>query len=157
MKKSLDIILQERGINTYQGLLKFIDGKRVETVKKRSGHNYPASFVVSIKSNYDAYKNNTSIQNFGTSHTLGNIAKGSNITAGIYLDEIIILGNTIDDFKQELKELYKEENDLKIKIELMEKFGLDSFDDLMLKAYKIYQSLDCTTEDQFKSIYKSLL
>lgn len=157
MTKTLDVIAQERGLNTWQKLLSFIDGKKVKTLKKRSGHNYPESFVVSIKSNYDSYKNNTTISNFTASITLGNIVKGSTSTSGIYLDEIIVVGNSVNDFKEELKELYKEENDLKIKIDLMEKFELEEFDDLMLKAYKIYQNLDCSTADQFKSIYKSLL
>ncbi len=159
-QKTVYQLLQEKGINTWEGLINLLEGKKVKVIAKASGNNYPETFTISIKKNYDAYRVNRSISAFGATMTLSDICKGK-VYGGIYLQEMVLCNNTLKELKEELQELEtkfnKEKEEIEEKVHILEKFDLDEFDELMFRANKVYKNLGLTSAEEFKQVYKSLL
>lgn len=139
----------------------FLEGKRIKTVANTGGHNYPATFIFSVKTNNKTYQNNTTLTTFMPTSALSNIAKDYTSGNSIYFREMTLAAFTLSELKEDLeketKNFFDYKKDIESKIELLEKFGLDEYDDNILKAQKIYKALGLETKEEFQKVYKSIL
>lgn len=160
MKKNLYQEIVNKGINNWHDLINFLDGKKVKFTDDKSKGSYPSRFTLNFKSNYDSVRRLTSITTFQETTILTNVCAGKTYTS-LYFRDLMFVGDSLDSLKEELKELeenfFKRKEELNSKIELLEKFELDEYNEIMLKAYKIYKNLNLSGKEDFTKVYKSLL
>jgi hypothetical protein len=161
MEKNISQILIEKGISTWAKACEYLEGKKIKVIGRTSGHQYPDRFVFTIKTQNNNLKTHQLLNSFPPTTGIANIGKGLNYSGSIYFQDMTIDCSSLEDLKSELgvltKTFNKEEAELKMKIEILERFDLDEFDDNMLKAHKIFTSLGLSTNDEFKKVYKSIL
>lgn len=159
MKTAYETI-KHKGIVNWKDLITFLEGKTARVTTKVDGNNYPDTFVISFKNNYANNRTSSGTVTFASNTSLSDISKGR-VSNSIQLSNFSIQDCTLAGLKKELTELQKnfdkEVNELEEKIQTLEKFDLDEWDELLLRANKVFKNLGLETAEEFKKVYKSLL
>jgi len=152
--------IKDKGITNWRDLMSFLEGKTAKVITRVDGNNYPDTFVISFKNNYSNNRNSTTNVTFASNTSFADISKGR-VSNSIQLSNFSIQDCTLEGLKKELSELQKnfdkEVRELEEKIEILERFDLDEWDELLLRANKVFKNLGLETAEEFKKVYKSLL
>jgi conjugal transfer/entry exclusion protein len=123
-------------------------GDKLKIVAHTSGHSYPMNAEVTVINIQYVNNPTPTIAVNGTNTT------GSVINQSVYAADVELAVQTREQIQQEIKFLQENIDLYNIKLDYLNKSGLDSYDDLQFKAYSTLQLLK---DDNKSDIEKSLI
>lgn len=149
----LDYLVKNNKLNS-ESIFKLLEGRKVKICISKiqsSGHNYPSEFIVTRN-----LQGRLSSGSITTSSILSNIAVNSNGDylgkGAIYLHEILVPLNTIEDLKLDLEKINSQKSEIEGKIKLLEELGLEEYDDKIIKICSAVNVINpkLTAEEKLK-------